>query len=203
VPGVLAEAPRCSLHPEWPVLGTCPRCGKFICDKCLSEGELLELPKSGKCPECEKREPPPQPLGGWLLLVALHVTIGVPSGLLSLLKEDAALLRDADRTYYAPILVQLVFTMGQLIFTGVAGFAFFGRKRAAVRLMMTFYFLNILAVLVGEGVSRWSDVIAGRATIADVQDLTRVELALSCGLSLLWVVYFAVSKRVKATFVVP
>ena len=99
--------------------------------------------------------------------------------------------------------MQLVFTVGQLIFTGVAAVAFFGRKRAAVRLMMTFYFLSIMAVLVGEGVSHWSDTIAGRATIHETQNLTRVELAFSCGLASVWIAYFALSKRVKQTFVVP
>jgi hypothetical protein len=203
VRGVLAEAPRCSLHPEWPVLGTCPRCGKFICDKCLSEGEFLELPRSGKCPECEKREPPPQAIGGWLLLVALHVTVGVPSGLLTLLRDDLELLRDADRVYYPPILVQLIFTAGQLVFTPVAAIAFFRRKRAAVRLMMTFYFLSMLGAFVGEGVSRWTDSIAGALAVDETQVLTSIQLAVSSGLPLIWIAYFALSKRVKQTFVVP
>lgn len=199
-PPVEAPSHPCPAHPEWPVAATCSRCGKFICARCLTEAGFTKVPDSMQCPACEARAPQLQGIGGWLVLPALHVSLMAPLSALANLGQDALALPKIPIELYPPVLVEMIFNAALLSFSIYVCIAFFQKKQRAVRLMMTFYGALILSPLAGLALAGWIENISATPTEATDGAMQVGRAFIS---SLLWISYFAQSKRVKATFVVP
>lgn len=187
----------CPRHAEWPVRATCVRCGRFFCARCLREAELLRVPESGQCPDCEARAPVAQGIGGWLVLPALHVLLA-PFIQGYWILQDVQALRATDPRFYPPIVIELLFGLGYVALVLTAAVAFFQKKRRTVRLMIAFYSMQFLSGFLSLGLEAWVASLSGRPAQS-----TGVEFPRTLISAAVWLAYFLNSKRVKATFVVP
>lgn len=52
VDDAVAAVPGCGTHPEAPAVGTCRRCGTFVCDRCLRP----ETASASLCVHCDERQ---------------------------------------------------------------------------------------------------------------------------------------------------
>ena len=186
----------CAEHPEFPIAGTCARCGRFVCIRCAPELATQDL---ASCAACSSRaDSAPQGIGGWLLVVSLGVVLG-PVGMgLSCFGIFGQLHRSYARVGH---LVPLQWAIGAVYVFGVllalyqvgVAIAFFGRKRVAPRLLigsLAGYVVFCLVRLLVE------------ADMADSLVSRNVELLIrSLAPAAIWIPYLLVSKRVKATFV--
>lgn len=198
-----AEEPGCLKHPAYLAVGTCVRCGQFICDQCVEDASLADLPESGKCPECELREPPPRSFGGLLWLAGVQVLFGVPVSTLKSLAASFEKFSGAhDSAYLPPVIVRIVFETIVIILCAFTGRAFLKRQKRAVPLMKAFYATWLVSAFVGFGTSRWLWSIAGEPA-PELELAGWLDLVIPPLLSVLWFAYFTFSKRVKQTFVVP
>src|SRR4051812_32915 len=48
----VSAGPRCPMHPDMPSGGTCTRCGRFVCIRCVPDLATVGKPV---CPECVER----------------------------------------------------------------------------------------------------------------------------------------------------
>ncbi|MFZ5444410.1 MAG: DUF2569 domain-containing protein [Myxococcota bacterium] len=190
-PKLAAEPPAsppthpCPTHAEWPVSGTCVRCGKFFCDRCLAQAGLTALPESKQCPECEARFPVAAAagIGGWLILPALHIIIA-PLGYLIVGGQFVVLM---SRSGVAPPMVAALLLCAVMLgYCGYTAIEFFQKKKRAVGLMLGFYGLNVVTSFLSLALS-------------DADAFTSITRSLVS--SVVWGLYFVQSKRVAATFV--
>lgn len=197
-----AETPThpCPLHAAWPVVGTCTRCGKFFCARCLKDAGFVRAPESNQCPTCEARFPHVQGIGGWLVLPALHVTLVGPLSALVGLGQDAMAVPEVSGPLLAPVVVEMLANASYLALAIFAAIAFFQKKRRAVPLMISFYTAAMLLAVLSLVLTGWIESIAG--TPVGEQN-AGVQVGRAFISSLVWIAYFAQSKRVKATFIVP
>lgn len=197
-----SEAPAhpCPSHAAWPVVGTCSRCGKFFCSRCLKDAGFVRVPASNQCPTCEARFPHVQGIGGWLVLPALHVTVVGPLSALAGVVQDAMALPKLSGPLLAPVLIELLANASYLALTIYAAVLFFQKKRRAVPMMIAFYSAAMLLAVLSLVLSGWIESITGTA-LGEKDTVTQVGRVFIS--SLVWIAYFGQSKRVQATFVVP
>jgi len=190
----------CPTHAEWPVMATCVRCGKFVCQRCLSESGWRQLPESKQCPECETRAPVLQGIGGWLIFPAIHITFVALYSSGRALLEDVMALPKLDGPLLTPVLVEAFFNAAYLAYALYTALAFFQRKQRAVSLMIIFYVLGVCSALLSIGLAGWIEGMTGENVAEKDAGLQTGRALVS---SVIWIAYFLQSKRVKATFVVP
>jgi hypothetical protein len=192
-----AEQP-CAEHPAFPIAGTCPRCGRFVCIRCAPD---LATKATADCADCAgfstRSRPAPHGIGGWLILVAIAVVLGpvgmgLRAGIVFL-----ELARDHARAGHLLVIqweVAAVYAFGAAIAVyqlGVA-VAFFARKRFAPRLIIAAMALYVVFCLVRLLVETGADSLVAQNSDALMRSLVPAAI---------WIPYLLVSKRVKATFV--
>lgn len=189
-----AEVPAhpCPKHAQWPVLGTCSRCGGFFCAQCAVDAGLSDLPASKLCPECDKRAgEAPQGIGGWLILPAIQLVTTPLVASLTIISS----LRYLGHPKVGGLLLGEVLVRALFVaFNVVVASYFFRKKRVAIALMLAFYASSavleigseVLASAVRDALGTGKEAGSGRTG--------------GLGGSVIWFVYFLVSKRVKATF---
>ena len=139
-------------------------------------------------------EPKPLGIGGWLILPALGLLVGPILIALSLIVffDDMAI---ASEIGYGPahasnIIVEATL-LGLMIY---AATRFFGKKRNAPAVMIALYAFNVLALILLLIIETLTG--AEHYAEASIQGLYR-----SVPAAIVWISYFQVSERVKATFV--
>ena len=174
-PPATAPAHPCPAHPQWPVTGTCTRCGAFFCHRCLRDAGLTRAPANGQCAVCVRRpdDAVKAGIGGWLLLPAFHVT------LTPLVQLFAVAMLGLQLSVFA-----IGFTLLQIAYSIFTAVYFFACKRVAMPLMLGFYGLNVVTAFVLHDAQEGWVASAGRSVLS----------------SLVWSAYFLTSKRVAATF---
>lgn len=178
VPSADAPTHPCPQHAQWPVLTPCSRCGGFFCQACVRDARLKPGKTNGLCAACFAKEPPALvPIGGWLMLPALHLTLStvVAACVLPLL-----FVLDQQKGNPAMVAINCI----AAIAVGVwASLAFFRRKKSTPFRMLAFYGVSLAFTVIDA----FSD---------GVSSLGKAPFTLG------WMVYFLVSKRVDATFTV-
>jgi hypothetical protein len=119
-------------------------------------------------------------IGGWLVLPAIGLVLGPVISIVSILNALAAGTFGAQSAYQSFLVIVVV----------VAGIRFFTRKRDAPYFMIATYSLSLVGSILAA--MQLSDTAS--ASVAPF-------LLGSIAGTLVWIVYFCVSKRVKATFV--
>lgn len=183
----------CPVHPDWPVAATCGRCGKFFCAQCVREAGLTAMPESGQCPACEKLAPPKELVGisGWLLLPALQL-ITTPISLVGTLVQDIRGM--SNPVIAAPLMVEAIATVLLISYSLITAVHFFQRKKRAVPMMLGLYAATIGFTVLGAMLVAWVENIVGKSSEVDSTSTRGLTS------SVVWIVYFLQSKRVKNTF---
>ncbi|MBB6609557.1 DUF3857 domain-containing protein [Pontibacter sp. Tf4] len=145
-------------------------------------------------------------IGGWLVLVAIGL-VGTPFrlvfGILSERYFDAAVwenILDTSSGVYSPALagiltMELVVNVAYLVFSLLLIYLFFQRRSSVPRLMVIFYAANFAFIVLDYALISLMGL--GTGTGAD----TAKEIAQAFIAAAIWVPYFNLSHRVKATFV--
>jgi uncharacterized membrane-anchored protein len=133
-------------------------------------------------------------IGGWLVLPAIGLILSPIIGVVGLI-VSIGLYPEVEAAGYGKIFaLELAVAAAFLIFTIYAAIRFFGKKRNAPTV--------IIAMIVASLVA---DVLLLMIELSmDAQDFaaeSAKELARSIFRAAIWIPYFKVSKRVKATFV--
>lgn len=188
---------ECGVHPGYPVAATCQRCGKFICVRCAPE---LSTAEQASCADCTDRaaQGGGLPLGGWLILVAISVALG-PIGMLVRCGRIASAIFDSYQARHALSVMQaemlglyaLMFALA--IYGVVVAIAFFGLRRSTPRLVIINLALYVAFCLLRAGLEHG---FSKELVMANVTAVMRSAIGAA-----IWIPYFSVSKRVKATFV--
>lgn len=171
----------CPDHPELPAAGTCSRCGRFVCVRCAPD---VLTSRSVQCPACVAREEAAAPvgIGGWLVLPAINVVLqpllALPfAGLL-------VVLASPHERGHAGLPAAFAFALYGLFALVVAVF-FFGKRRLAPVLYIIMVLINVAVAVLGTSSLATSSDSVLRAVVG----------------AAIWIPYFLLSKRVKATFV--
>jgi hypothetical protein len=132
-------------------------------------------------------------IGGWLVLPGIGLATGCVLGVVSV-AQSLVLTADAfDAGYGRTFVRALALDVGLVAFTIVATIRFLSRKRNApwivMALLATWVVVEAVLVITTQHQGQPS---GGGAWIALVRTAV---------MSSIWIAYFAVSKRVKATFV--
>lgn len=145
-------------------------------------------------PTASTKKKPPQGIGGWLILPAILLPLGVILGLYSKTLAAAHLSEIATDKYGGLFLTELALDTALLLLLIYATVLFFRKKRRTPTIVITYFALNFAIanlVLVAEIFLGLSDFVLG--------NLDSVINSLFSGA--IWIPYFVISKRVQATFV--
>ena len=133
-------------------------------------------------------------IAGWLILPAIGLVLNpilASIGLFLLLR----MYRDAARAGYGSVYVlEMIVGFGLLLLAVYAAIQFFGKKKGAPRTMIILISANLVASLVLLGI----ESSAGPEALA-VESAKQLPIQIAA--AVIWIPYFLVSKRVKATFV--
>jgi hypothetical protein len=149
-------------------------------------------------------------IGGWLILVAIGLILA-PIRLLVVLFKDLlpALSTDAwsrlttpgTEAYHplwAPLLLfEIIGNCLFILFPIIIAVFFFQRRRFVPTLIIVLLLANLVFVTIDYFAADLIPFVAAQEDIGSLVEVIRVLIA-----SAIWVPYFLVSKRVKATFVV-
>ena len=150
--------------------------------------------------EEKKGKPPPVGIGGWLLLPAIGFVLGPIMGIVSLVLSLGAYSLLEAPALEAPValrvlrVLDLLVSLALLVFLVYAATQFFGKKKEAPAVIIAYLIASVavsLLLLVA-----W--LAAGAGEIAADYG---ARLGASVILAAVWIPYFRVSRRVKATFV--
>jgi len=136
---------------------------------------------------------------GWLILPAIGLAISPALGVIGIIAGLASLEKMLNRGYGAYFVPALIANVGMLIYLFVVAVRFFKKRKNApqtfIRLMIIFPLVNILLFILGLAVIGSSDELV-------IVSLLRNHNFIATGIAAaIWIPYFKVSKRVKATFV--
>jgi len=133
-------------------------------------------------------------IGGWLVLPAIGFVLGPIIGVVGLIAAFA-LFADVERAGYGGVYaLKLVVQVGLLGFLIYAATLFFGKKANAPTVIITFFLVSLgasivlLVIELGTGAEEFA-IESGKQLVSGVIGAA------------VWIPYFRVSKRVKATFV--
>ncbi|MFZ1415500.1 MAG: DUF2569 domain-containing protein [Defluviicoccus sp.] len=133
-------------------------------------------------------------IGGWLILPAIGFVLGLLIGVVGLI-DALGMYSDVARAGYGGIYkLELLMFLGMLGFTVYAATLFFLEKSNAPRTIITLLIVSLVAsgvllvIELGAG-AKASALETGKQLVRDIINAA------------IWIPYFRVSKRVKATFV--
>lgn len=163
--------PRCADHPEFPQVGTCARCGKFICVRCAPEASERESPRCEACVAREEGESSKElkGIGGWLLLLGIQLVLAT---VLDLVVGAYGLTQGSG-------LSLLLLALG--VYTAATAYFFFRQKAIAPLLVLGYLAVQGIYAVVSAGTGQGS--------------------AFRLIPIVLWAFYVLGSKRVRNTFV--
>lgn len=133
-------------------------------------------------------------IGGWLILPAIGLILGPIIGVIGLF-ASLGMYQDVARAGYGGVYaLELIVLFGLLGFMIYAAIKFFGKKKDAPKIMIFLYSVSLVAslVLLGVELSAGAEEFAVETGKQLVRDIVAAAI---------WIPYFNVSKRVKATFV--
>lgn len=144
----------------------------------------------------------PRGIGGWLILPAIGLVLGPLVHVISILISMAALAGPDMAAIEAKfpgirlaILGEIAATVVLLLFQLFTAVMFFMKKAMAPKLMIALYALNLFLAVI---FAMWTTSVLGKLEPDTAKDTTRA-IIVAC----IWIPYFLVSRRVKATFVNP
>ena len=182
----------CGTHPEFPIAGTCTRCGKFLCVRCAP---ALAEASGVRCTECEGREEKNlEGIGGWLILVAIGL-VGNPIAMVVRAGSVFMVLARSESWTGTQLATGGVYVLGVFLalYQAFVAVQFFRKKRSLPLLITICYAVYpafcLIRVIAESGTN---DTLEG----ANVRTLVQAAVG-----ALIWIPYFHQSKRVKATFV--
>ncbi|HEX9949551.1 MAG TPA: DUF2569 domain-containing protein [Thermodesulfobacteriota bacterium] len=149
-------------------------------------------------------------IGGWLILVAIGL-IFTPIRLLVVLFKDLLPALSADtwsrlttpgteayHPLWAPLLLfEIIGNCLFILFPIIIAIFFFQKRRFVPRLVIMLLLSNLVFVAIDYFAADLIPFVAAQEDIGSLIELIRVFIG-----CVIWVPYFLVSKRVKATFVV-
>lgn len=143
---------------------------------------------------------PPDPklvgIGGWLILPAFSLIIGPILGVLGLLSFASELPALTGSDVFGVLVLELLLGVGITLFAIVAAVRFFRKKRSApstiIALMLVSLATEVFMAMITAGSD--TEMLFALHIKAIVQGLIGAAI---------WIPYFRVSKRVRATFVNP
>lgn len=148
----------------------------------------------GTVPPSSAVDPKLVGIGGWLVLPAIGFVLGPIVGVVGLIAA-LALFSDVERAGYGGIYaLELVVQVGLLAFLLYAAIRFFGKKANAPAVIIT-----LLLVSLGTSVVLLVIELGAGAKVFAIE--TGKQLVREVIGAAIWIPYFRVSKRVKATFV--
>ena len=136
---------------------------------------------------------------GWLILPALGLALGLILGVVGVVTGLGSLEKMVDRGYSAYSVPSLLVDISLLIYLCVTAVRFFKKRKDAPQTLIHFLIARIAAsvVLFVLGIA----VIGGDDELV-LFSLLRSNNFIAQGIAAaIWIPYFRVSKRVKATFV--
>jgi hypothetical protein len=161
---------------------TCNNCGKVI------------LRDSGPCPHSPPQTSNLVGIGGWLILTAIGFILGPIIGIVAIIWELTMVSKVANAGFGVIYALKIATQTGIFALMIYTATLFFGKKRNAPAVIITFFQVTVVtsAILLVIELAAGAEVFA----IEEVK-------ALFCNLvgAAIWIRYFRVSKRVKATFV--
>lgn len=148
--------------------------------------------------QTETSEPIVEPhlvgIGGWLILPAIGLILGSIVLVVSLIASLAMFSRVADAGYGGLYSLEIVVGLGFLVFYIYAATCFFGKRNNAPATIISL----IIASIIASGVLIVIEMCAGAEELAVGWER---EIVRDIIVAAIWISYFKVSKRVKATFV--
>lgn len=148
----------------------------------------------GTAPASSAVDPKLVGIGGWLVLPAIGFVLGPIVGVVGLIAAFA-LFSDVDRSGYGGIYaLELLVQVGLLGFFLYAATRFFGKRTNAPSVIITLFVVSLgasvvlLVIELGAGAEEFA-IETGKQLVREVIGAA------------IWIPYFRVSKRVKATFV--
>ncbi len=133
-------------------------------------------------------------IGGWLVLPAIGLVLAPIIMVVSLIMS-MGLASDVARAGYGGIhALEMIVGLGMLIFFIYAATRFFGKRSNAPSIMIALYVVQ----LVSQGILLMIELGADAEPFAIESGKALVRSVIGAAI---WIPYFRVSKRVKATFV--
>jgi len=135
----------------------------------------------------------PAGIGGWLVLPAIGLIVG-PLVTAWFIFVDFKLIDSptaSEPGIYNMLVGEILLNSGVLLFQGYVAIVFFRRKRAAPKLMIALYLLGIIVTIVDCLM-----VASALEQTPNVADAVRPAVQAA-----IWIPYFLLSRRVKATFI--
>jgi Protein of unknown function (DUF2569) len=133
-------------------------------------------------------------IGGWLVLPAIGFVLGPVIGIVMLVVAVGLYGGVADAGFGGLYALELLVDVGLLVFLIYAAIRFFGKQRNAPSTIIAL----LIAGLVSSGVLIMIELGAGAEPFAIESGKQFVRSIIAAGI---WIPYFKVSRRVRATFV--
>ena len=135
----------------------------------------------------------PNRIGGWLILPGIGLAFGCVIGVVNL-AHSLSLMTDVLAAGYSGMFFRaVVVDVLLLAFTIFATVRFLGRKRNAPRVVIALFATGVIV----DSLLLLAAQLEGQSLDLDVGTAFARGALIAC----VWIVYFSVSKRVKATFV--
>lgn len=135
-----------------------------------------------------------QGIRGWLILPAINLTLGVIMGIYTLVVTARHFSEIAASEYGSLFIVEIALDTALFLLLVYATVLFFRKKRRAPAVIITYFALNFVEANVVVVV----EIFLGLSNFV-LDNLDSVIHSLFS--AAIWIPYFVISKRVKATFV--
>ena len=141
-------------------------------------------------------------IGGWLLLTSVRIPYSLYKDLWPIFSEGhwetlTAPTSSAYHPYWAPLLIfETVGNVLLVVLTLVAAYFFFRKLRYAPRIMIAWLAFILAFIATDFFVADLVPAVAAQNDTESARELVRAAIGAA-----IWIPYFAMSKRVKATFV--
>ncbi len=196
----------CPDHPREIILGTCARCGTFVCPVCAPDIAVrLEV----LCGPCRERDEGVPAIGGWLLVVGAGL-VATPLILAYVVLTEIVPMMGGDlfrrlttpgspeyHRLWEPLLwFELVANGALIVFSFVATALFVQQRRMAPAVLVGFFLAEVAVVFAAAAMVMSIPQLAATSLGQVVRDVALA--AIRAGV---WIPYLLFSSRVKRTFV--
>jgi hypothetical protein len=154
----------------------------------------MEMSEQEKAVQAEAVDRSLEGIGGWLILPAIGMVLGPVVGVVGLVYALGLYSRVAQAGYGGVFTVELLVGAALLAFAIYAAVLFFRKQRKAPRMI-------IILLAAGLGADLFLLVVELAASAQVFATETVKQLVRDMIGAAIWIPYFRVSKRVKATFV--